>query len=84
MASIIFILNHIGEKMKLNKENIDFITPSTDKKIRWISFQSLCGGMTLGAEAAFGCPPLCTIDFDGIDQANSSAYMNYIPNPPVF
>ena len=55
--------------MVINKENIDSINPSSDKKIRWISFQSLCGGMTLGAEAAFGCPPLCTIDFDGIDHS---------------
>ena len=66
--------------MVINKENIDSINPSSDKKIRWISMQSLAGGMTLGAEAAFGCPPLCTIDFDGIDQANSSAYMNYMNN----
>ena len=66
--------------MILNKDTIDKINPSGDKPIRWISFQSLAGGNMCGAEAAFGCPPLCTIDFDGIDQANSSAYMNYMNN----
>ncbi len=66
--------------MILNKDTIDKINPSGDKPIRWISMQSLAGGMTLGAEAAFGCPPLCTIDFDGVDQGNSSAYMNYMNN----
>lgn len=51
-----------------------------NRPIRWISFQSLAGGMIFGAEKAFGCEPLCTIDFDGIDQANSSAYMHYMKN----
>lgn len=48
------------------------------KNIKWISIQSLAGGMALGAEKAFGCPPICTIDYDGIDKANSSAYMHYM------
>ncbi len=57
--------------MILNKDTIDKINPSGDKPIRWISFQSLAGGNMCGAEAAFGCPPLCTIDLDGIEQAKS-------------
>lgn len=48
--------------------------------IRWISFQSLIGGMMIGAERAFGSSPLFTIDYDGIDRANSSAYVNYMRN----
>lgn len=47
-------------------------------EIRWIGIQSLIGGMFIGAEKAFGTPPLCTIDFDGIDKGNSSAYMHYM------
>lgn len=45
--------------------------------IRWVSFQSLIGGSALGAEKAFGCLPLFTIDYDGVDKANSSAYVYY-------
>ena len=45
--------------------------------IRWVSFQSLIGGCQLGAEKAFGCLPLFTIDYDGVDKANSSAYVYY-------
>lgn len=44
--------------------------------IRWISFQSLAGGMMLGAEQAFGCPPLYTIDYNGV--SNSDAYVYYM------
>lgn len=50
----------------------------TNKPIRWIGIQSLIGGMFVGAEKAFGVPPLCTIDFDGINLGNSSAYMHYM------
>ena len=46
------------------------------RSIRWISFQSLAGGMMIGAEQAFGCPPLFTIDYDGV--ANSDAYVYYM------
>lgn len=46
-------------------------------KIRWISLQPLVGGMVLGAENAFGCKPVCNIDFEGPDKGNSSAYMYY-------
>ena len=49
----------------------------SDKKIRWVSFQSLIGGMCLGAEKAFGTPPLFTIDYEGPDKGNSSAYLYY-------
>lgn len=45
--------------------------------IRWVSFQPLIGGMMLGAEKAFGCKPVCNIDFEGPDKGNSSAYMYY-------
>ena len=34
-----------------------------DKKIRWVSFQSLVGGMMVGAEKAFDTAPLFTIDY---------------------
>ena len=44
--------------------------------IRWVSFQSLAGGMMLGAEEAFGCPPLFTIDYEGV--SNSDAYVYYM------
>ena len=44
--------------------------------IRWISIQSLAGGMMIGAEQAFGCPPLFTIDYKGV--SNSDAYMYYM------
>ena len=49
----------------------------SDKKIRWISFQPLIGGMCLGAEKAFGTPPLFNIDFEGPDKGNSSAFLHY-------
>ena len=44
--------------------------------IRWVSIQSLAGGMMLGAEQAFGCPPLFTIDYEGV--SNSDAYLYYM------
>lgn len=44
--------------------------------IRWVSIQSLAGGMMLGAEEAFGCPPLYTIDYEGV--SNSDAYVYYM------
>ena len=46
------------------------------ERIRWVSFQSLAGGMMLGAEEAFGCPPLFTIDYEGV--SNSDAYLYYM------
>lgn len=52
----------------------------SNKKIRWVSFQSLIGGMMIGAEEAFGSKPLFTIDFEGPDKGNSSAYMHYMNN----
>lgn len=51
-----------------------------DKKIRWISFQSLIGGMMIGAEQAFGTPPLFTIDYEGVDKGNSALYIHYMNN----
>lgn len=66
--------------MILNKENIDTINPPGNKPIRWVAIQTLIGGNAFGAEAAFGCPPLCTIDFDGIDKGNSAAYVHYMNN----
>lgn len=45
--------------------------------IRWVSFQPLIGGMSLGAEQAYGCKPVCNIDFEGPDKGNSSAYLYY-------
>ena len=53
------------------------ITNSLNGKIRWISFQPLIGGCALGAEKAFGCPPLFNIDFEGPDKGNSSAFLHY-------
>ena len=41
-----------------------------DKKIRWVSFQSLVGGSALGAEKAFGTAPLFTIDYEGPDKGH--------------
>lgn len=55
-------------------------TTETNKHIRWISFQPLIGGCALGAEKAFGCPPLFNIDFEGPDKGNSSAYLHYQNN----
>lgn len=52
--------------------------------IRWISFQSLAGGMMLGAEEAFGCPPLFTIDYEGVSNSDAYVYyMNEIRKEPV-
>ena len=53
------------------------ITDSEKKPIRWVSFQSLVGGMMIGAEKAFGTTPLFTIDYEGPDKGNSSAYLYY-------
>ena len=52
------------------------ITDSEKKPIRWVSFQSLIGGCALGAEEAFGTAPLFTIDYEGPDKGNSSAYLS--------
>ena len=43
--------------------------------MKWVSFQSLIGGEMIGAEKAFGCPPVMTIDYDGV--ANSELYVNW-------
>lgn len=51
-----------------------------NKKIKWMSFQSLIGGMMIGAEKAFGCPPVCTIDYEGAANGNSKEYVNYMNN----
>ena len=44
--------------------------------IRWLSMQSLAGGMMLGAEQAFESSPICTIDYEGV--TNSDAYVYYM------
>lgn len=44
--------------------------------IRWISFQSLIGGEMIGAEKAFGTPPLMTIDYEGVK--NSELYVDWM------
>jgi DNA (cytosine-5)-methyltransferase 1 len=46
------------------------------KNIRWLAYQPLIGGMDIGAEKAFGCPPTAVLDYDGI--ANSELYLNYM------
>lgn len=46
--------------------------------VRWLCIQPLAGGMAIGAEQAFGSVPTCVIDYDGIDKANSSAYVDYM------
>ena len=52
--------------------------------IRWVSFQSLAGGMMLGAEEAFGCPPLFTIDYEGVSNSDAYVYyMNEIRHKPL-
>lgn len=48
--------------------------------IRWVSIQSLIGGQMLGAEQAFGCPPIFTIDYKDVAPGNSSAYIYYQNN----
>ncbi len=56
---------------------------NTDK-IKWLSIQSLAGGMMLGAEEAFGCPPVCTIDYDGVSNSDAYVYyMNEVRHEPV-
>lgn len=45
--------------------------------IRWVSIQPLIGGHMLGAERAFGCPPLFNIDYKDVADGNSSAYLYY-------
>lgn len=44
--------------------------------IKWLAFQPLIGGMDLGAEKAFGCPPTAILDYDGI--GNSDLYEHYM------
>ena len=46
------------------------------KNIRWLAYQPLIGGMDIGAENAFGCPPTAVLDYDGV--ANSELYLNYM------
>lgn len=43
--------------------------------INWISFQPLIGGMTLGAEQAFGCKPKFILSYKGI--SNEQHLINY-------
>jgi len=49
-----------------------------EKKIRWIALQPLLGGMSIGAEKAFGTPPAMILNYDGV--ANTSAYVHYMNN----
>ena len=44
----------------------------------WIALQPLLGGMPLGAEKAFGCPPAAILNYDGV--ANTDAYVYYMNN----
>ena len=43
--------------------------------MKWIAFQPLIGGMMLGAENAFGCPPVAVVDYQGV--VNSELYLKY-------
>lgn len=51
-------------------------TATNQKKIKWITLQSLLGGMALGAEKAFGCPPAAILNYDGVE--NTEAYVHYM------
>jgi DNA (cytosine-5)-methyltransferase 1 len=46
------------------------------QNINWAPLISLIGGFPLGAEAAFGKPPVANISYDGF-QKNDSHYNNY-------
>lgn len=46
------------------------------KKIKWVAFQSLLGGMCVGAQKAFGSLPEFVISYKSI--GNDSHYMNYL------
>ena len=47
--------------------------------ITWAPLISLIGGAPLGAEAAFGVPPVGIYSYDGF-QSNDSHYVNYMNN----
>jgi len=47
--------------------------------VTWVSHIPLIGGQMLGAEKAFGVPPLAIYSYDGF-QANDSHYVNYQNN----